>query len=109
MTHTVLVTDDVRTRLIRMQTPFAETMGELLMFFADTYKRVFGFQVRDTHHHHHRHDQDPPLHDPCAVAFVIQPRLFQTTLMRVEVECASPLSFGQTVIVQYCHIHELGV
>lgn len=62
VTHTVLVTDDVRTRLIRMQTPFADTLTELLMFFANTYEKVFGFP-------------DPPLHDPCAVAFVVAPQV----------------------------------
>ncbi len=40
---------------------------------------------------------EPPLHDPCAVAFVINPELFEYRLMRVDVECASPLSYGQTV------------
>jgi inosine-uridine nucleoside N-ribohydrolase len=31
------------------------------------------------------------------VAYVIDPRLFETRRMRVDVECASPLSAGQTV------------
>ena len=34
------------------------------MFFADTYSSVFRFD-------------DPPLHDPCALAYVIAPHLFQ--------------------------------
>lgn len=40
---------------------------------------------------------DPPLHDPCAVAWVIAPELFEIKLMRVDVECGSSLSRGQTV------------
>lgn len=40
---------------------------------------------------------DPPLHDPCAVAFVIDPEMFEYRLMRVDVETASTLSYGQTV------------
>lgn len=40
---------------------------------------------------------EPPLHDPCAVAFVLNPDLFEYRLMRVDVETASQLSYGQTV------------
>ena len=46
--------------------------------------RVFGFDA-------------PPVHDPCAVAYLLQPEMFDCKLMRVDVECASPLSSGQTV------------
>ena len=42
----------------------ADQILQLLRFFADTYTRVFGFR-------------DPPLHDPCAVAFVIAPEIFK--------------------------------
>jgi inosine-uridine nucleoside N-ribohydrolase len=37
------------------------------------------------------------MHDPCAVAFVIDPGMFEYKLMRVDVETSSELSFGQTV------------
>jgi inosine-uridine nucleoside N-ribohydrolase len=40
---------------------------------------------------------DPPLHDPCAVAFCIDETLFETRLMRVDIEMSSQLSYGQTV------------
>ena len=40
---------------------------------------------------------DPPLHDPCTIAWLIAPELFETKLMRVDVECGSSLSRGQTV------------
>ena len=66
VTHTALATADVVARL----TPpggasrFRRFIQELLEFFATTYKSVFGFD-------------SPPLHDPCAVAFVINPALFQ--------------------------------
>ena len=38
----------------------------LLLYFSDTYFKVFGFS-------------SPPLHDPCAVAFVIAPDLFEAS------------------------------
>jgi inosine-uridine nucleoside N-ribohydrolase len=40
---------------------------------------------------------DPPLHDPCAVAYAAAPELFTAEKMRVDVETASMLSAGQTV------------
>jgi len=43
---------------------FRALVEQLLLFFAGTYKEVFGFE-------------DPPLHDPCAVAYVIEPSLFK--------------------------------
>src|ERR671917_2087623 len=59
-------------------------VAELLEFFAGTYERTFGFDA-------------PPLHDPVAVAAVLEPRLLETRPMRVDVECDSPLTRGETV------------
>ena len=47
-------------------------------------EQVFGFEA-------------PPLHDPCAVAYVIAPELFEARHLRVDVELSSPLCAGQTV------------
>eukprot|EP00897_Mesotaenium_endlicherianum_P010813 jgi/Mesen1/9760/ME000007S09820 len=74
VTHTALVTPPVLARILAAPsppTPFRTIVGELLTFFAKRYKEVFGFE-------------HPPLHDPCAVAFVIAPHIFK-------------LSAGQTV------------
>ncbi|KXZ50426.1 hypothetical protein GPECTOR_16g600 [Gonium pectorale] len=65
--------------------PFRHAVQQLLLFFADTYRRVFNFE-------------DPPLHDPVAVAYVIAPQLFSVRRLRVDVETSSPLSAGQTVV-----------
>ena len=40
---------------------------------------------------------DPPLHDPCAVAYVIAPHLFKTKDCRVNIESRSEFCDGQTV------------
>ncbi|MCA1688163.1 MAG: nucleoside hydrolase [Actinobacteria bacterium] len=58
--------------------------AELLEFFAGTYERIFGFDA-------------PPLHDAVAVAAVLEPGLLTTRPMRVEVECESELTRGETV------------
>jgi len=49
------------------------------VFFSDTYKKVFKFEY-------------PPLHDPLAVSYVIDPSIFDTELMRVDIEITSELS-----------------
>jgi len=84
VTHTALVSDAILDRINMLSSQFSKIITELLLFFKSTYKTVFLMP-------------EPPLHDPCAVAFVISPELFEHRLMRVDVECASPLSYGQTV------------
>ena len=59
-----------------------------LDYFAATYERTFGFDC-------------PPLHDPVAVAAVVEPDLVTTRPMRVDVECESDLTRGETV----CDFH----
>lgn len=101
VTHTALATPDVITTLREKALlhpegeEHAERVEALLTFFAKTYKDVFDFD-------------HPPLHDPCAVWAAIEfahaehrhglPQAFEYTLERVDVERASPLTFGQTVV-----------
>eukprot|EP00937_MAST-01D_sp_MAST-1D-sp2_P003578 g3578.t1 len=85
VTHTALATPEVLREIEALESKFGKLVVQLLTFFRDTYERVFGFKA------------GPPLHDPCAVAWVLEPALFETTLMRVDVECCSELSVGQTV------------
>ena len=61
-----------------------EVAAELVTFFAATYKRVFGFSA-------------PPIHDAVAVASVVEPAVLETRPMRVDVECESVLTRGETV------------
>ena len=69
LTHTALVTPDVLNRIsteLVDDTPFVQLIKQLLLYFAESYKTVFKFD-------------SPPLHDPCAVAYVIAPELFQVS------------------------------
>ena len=88
ITHQALVTSDVLNSIDRHKSNLSKILVELLLFFKTTYKDVFFM------------DQ-PPLHDPCAVAFVIDPSIFECRLMRVDVETSSNLSYGQTVCDVY--------
>lgn len=88
ITHTAIVTSSVLARVRAGgdgATRFRRYASRLLLFFADTYARMFAFK------------DGPPLHDPCAVLAAVSPELFTFTHMRVDIETSSPLSFGQTV------------
>ncbi|MBX5476193.1 MAG: nucleoside hydrolase [Clostridia bacterium] len=88
LTHQVRVTDAVRERIAAMDTPVARMVSDLMAFYADRYRRRFEMG-------------DPPLHDPCAVAFVIDRSMFRTQRMRVDVETRGKWTAGMTV----CDVH----
>lgn len=88
VTHTALVTPDVLSALEMLNTPFARSVVALLCFFRDSYRTVFEFE-------------HPPLHDPCAVAYVINPALFTTKEIHVEVVTGDGSCAGRTL----CDIH----
>lgn len=82
VTHTVLVTKDILNRLEKMESKFGTFIKELLLFFKDSYSQFFGFD-------------DPPLHDPCAIAYLIKPEIFETKFCRVDVD-TGVYSYGRT-------------
>jgi purine nucleosidase len=53
-------------------------------FFAHTYKDAQGFDA-------------PPVHDPCAVAYVIDPTIVSTRKVPVNIELQGTLTLGMTV------------
>jgi inosine-uridine nucleoside N-ribohydrolase len=69
----------------RPVTPLAGICVELLTFFAGSYRRVFGFDA-------------PPLHDPVAVARVIDPTMVTTVEANVAVELTGTHTRGATVV-----------
>ena len=70
--------------------PFRLAMRRLLLYFSDTYASTFGFA-------------HPPLHDPCAVLWALCPEAVTCERLRVDVETASPLSAGQSVVDGWKH------
>ncbi|CAE7862136.1 iunH [Symbiodinium sp. KB8] len=91
VTHTALVTEDVLSRINALPGPtgaapsrFAALIASLLVFFRDSYLHVEGMP-------------DPPLHDPCAVAAVIDPTKFDFTHAHVFIDTHSLVSPGATV------------
>lgn len=84
VTHQALATTDVLDRIAVLGTPFARICVDLLTFFAGSYRRVFGFGA-------------PPLHDPVAVARVIDPAVVTTVETNVTIELAGTHTRGATV------------
>ncbi|MFZ3417307.1 nucleoside hydrolase [Arthrobacter sp. 3Tela_A] len=84
LTHQALATDEVAERIAAVGTKPAKFVGELLEFFGHTYKDAQGFDF-------------PPVHDPCAVAYVIDPSVMTTQRVPLDVELTGTLTLGMTV------------
>ena len=84
LTHEALATPSVAAAIAAVGTGPARFVGELLEFFGHTYRDQQGFE-------------HPPVHDPCAVAFVIDPTVMETVRVPLDVELTGTLTLGMTV------------
>lgn len=84
LTHQALATPDVVEKIAAIGTKPAQFVTELMDFFAHTYKDAQGFDA-------------PPVHDPCAVAYVIDPTIVSTRKVPVNIELQGTLTLGMTV------------
>ncbi|MDN4639243.1 nucleoside hydrolase [Agreia sp. PsM10] len=84
LTHQALATPEVRARIEAIDTTPSRFVGELLDFFATTYLEAQGFV-------------HPPVHDPCAVAYVIDPSVMTVRKTPLDVELTGTLTLGMTV------------
>jgi purine nucleosidase len=84
LTHQALATPSVRERIAAIDTTPARFVGELLEFFATSYLEAQGFA-------------HPPVHDPCAVAYVIDPSVMTVRKVPLDIELAGTLTLGMTV------------
>jgi inosine-uridine nucleoside N-ribohydrolase len=85
LTHQAQATDDVVERFRALGTPVGEAVIGWLSFFADTYRQVYGFS-------------GPPVHDPCALALVIDPTLVRSDEVFVAIETEGRWTRGATVV-----------
>lgn len=88
VTHQALATEAVTSRLRAAHRPVATFAADLLVFFANRYRNVFGFPAA-------------PVHDPCAVAAVVDPTILHAYDMRVEIETRGEWTVGRTVCDVY--------
>lgn len=85
VTQKALVLPEDLDRIRRIGTPIGDAVAGMLDFYE-------------------RHDVEKygipggPLHDPCVVAYLIEPSLFSGKACRVDVETDSELTIGQTVV-----------
>jgi purine nucleosidase len=85
VTHQALATTEIIAEFHALGTRLGTICADLMTFFAGTYHRVFGFD-------------HPPVHDPIAVAAVIDPSIVHTVAAPVAVELAGTHTRGATVV-----------
>ncbi|CAM5451692.1 Nucleoside hydrolase OS=Streptomyces alboniger OX=132473 GN=CP975_33085 PE=4 SV=1 [Streptomyces alboniger] len=84
LTHQALATPEVVERIAKIGTGPAVFVTELLDFFGAMYLQAQGFDA-------------PPVHDPCAVAYVIDPDVMTVRKAPVDIELTGTLTLGMTV------------
>lgn len=84
LTHQALATPDVVAAIAAVDTAPARFVLELLEFFTQSYQDAQGFDY-------------PPVHDPCAVALVIDPTVMSVVRVPLDIELTGTLTLGMTV------------
>lgn len=93
VTHQALVTPTIFARLEAMATPVSKTIIGLLKFFAKTYDEVFEMP-------------NPPLHDPVAIALLIDRSVVKSRFANVQIELNGTFTRGATVVDIYNRLGE---
>lgn len=84
LTHQALCTPEVQKRIENIGTPLAQFVSDSMDFFRQAYKDNQNFV-------------DPPVHDPCTIAYLIDPSVVQTRRCPLDVEILGELTSGMTV------------
>tara|TARA_R110000787_G_scaffold14476_6_gene44674 strand:+ start:8076 stop:9017 length:942 start_codon:yes stop_codon:yes gene_type:complete len=84
VTHKALVTKDRNDAFRDVGSPVGIAVAQMTEFFERFDKEKYG-------------SDGAPLHDPCVIAYLIQPDLFQGRHINVEIETHSQLTMGMTV------------
>lgn len=84
LTHQALCTREVQEGIDALGTDLARTVSKLIDGYRAAYRQDRAFP-------------NPPIHDPCAVAYVIDPQVVQTRRCPVDVELQGALTLGMTV------------
>lgn len=84
VTHKALVTKARNDAFRALGTPVGVAVAQMTDFFERFDKEKYG-------------SEGAPLHDPCVIAYLLQPDLFTGRFVNVEIETQSPLTLGMTV------------
>jgi purine nucleosidase len=84
-THQVRATDARIAALEAVGTPMADTAASMMRFSQRVERKIVGWDA-------------PPVHDPCPVAWLLRPDLFELKPCRIDVETQSDLTRGHTAV-----------
>ncbi len=84
LTHQALATPEVEADIAALGTDVADFVVGLFGAFRKNYQDAQGFE-------------NPPVHDPCTVAYLIDPTIVETVAVPVDVELTGALTTGMTV------------
>lgn len=84
LTHQVLVTPARQRRFAALTSPVGQSVARMLDFFRRNAPA--------------RNAAGIPLHDPCTIAYLLAPELFEGRSCNLAVETDSPLTLGHTVV-----------
>lgn len=85
VTHQVLVSQDRLEQLRELNTPVGTAIVGMMEFFNRFDSEKYG-------------SDGAPLHDPCTIAYLLRPDLFEGKMCNVEIETGSPLTRGHTAV-----------
>ena len=85
LTHQVIATPGIIDRVAALGTPVGDMCAAMLRFYAETTSR-------------RRRSFGPALHDPTAVAWLIDPTMFEAESMHVDIETSAQFSYGRTLV-----------
>lgn len=84
LTHQALATAEITAKIEDLGGPVAQFVLDLFLFLRQAYQdsRGFGF---------------PPVHDPCTIAYLIDPSIVETVRVPIDIELRGDLTAGMTV------------
>ncbi|NQZ32921.1 MAG: nucleoside hydrolase [Oceanospirillaceae bacterium] len=85
VTHQVLSSPDRIAAIRNLDNPVAKTAADLLEYFDRYDSQKYG-------------TEGAPLHDPCTIAFLLQPELFELKACACQIETNSELTLGHTAV-----------
>jgi purine nucleosidase len=85
VTHTAIATPDRITAIRAIGEPFGPIVANLLAAYGVYDQERYGFA-------------GAALHDPCVIAYLIAPELFQSQSRYVEIETTSPNAIGRSIV-----------
>ena len=85
VTHQVNVNRDIINSMEENKNKSSKFFAELMQFYTIFHKNLY-------------ETEDTPLHDPCVIAYLVDPSIFSGKLVNVKVEENSELTRGETVV-----------